>query len=285
LAVGVLDALIDAGHDICLVVSTPDTRRGRGSTLSPSPVRKRALELGLATSDEVADAANCGAELGVVVAYGKLVPAEVLAAVPMVNLHFSLLPRWRGAAPVERAILAGDKETGVCVMALDEGLDTGPLYACSAVQIGEEERADELTDRLAAIGTGLLVDLLAAAPASLAHPHPQVGEPTYAAKIEPEDRRLDWRLCAARLARVVRVGRAFTTWRGRRLLVHRARVAAFAVVPSPEEPPGTLRADGRVVTGEGLLELVEVQAEGRSVQPIAAFLAGARIGPGERLGT
>ena len=181
-----------------------------------------------------------------------------------------------------RAILAGDEETGVCVMALEEGLDTGPVHARAAVRIGADERADALRERLRALGTDLLLALLAGLPGSLAHPVPQQGEATYAAKIRPEERRLDWQRPALELGRVVRVGRAFTTWRGRRLLVHRAH----PVAGSPGgAPPGTLRVDGRVVTGDGLLELVEVQPEGRSVQPVGAFLAGARLAaPGERLG-
>ncbi|MDQ4131986.1 MAG: methionyl-tRNA formyltransferase, partial [Actinomycetota bacterium] len=120
-AVGPLRALVADGHDVALVVSRPDRKRGRGGALVPSPVKAAALELGLPVTDRVDDVIDVGAELGVLVAYGRLVRPHVLARVPMVNLHFSLLPRWRGAAPVERAILAGDRETGVCLMALDEG--------------------------------------------------------------------------------------------------------------------------------------------------------------------
>lgn len=270
-----------AGHEVRLVVSTPDTRRGRGTAVTPSPVRRLALERGLATSDDVADVVGCGAELGVVVAFGRLVPPAVLAAVPMVNLHFSLLPRWRGAAPVERAILAGDAETGVCLMALDAGLDTGPVHARAAVPIGPGETAVELRDRLGVIGTDLLLSALAGAPASLAEARPQIGKATYAAKIRPEERHLDWARPAAELDRVVRVGRAWTTFRGRRLLVHRARLVDAAVAGAL---PGAVAADGTVATGAGVLALVEVQPEGRAVQPVAAFLAGARLVPGERLG-
>lgn len=222
-----------------------------------------------------------GAELGVVVAYGRLVSPAILAAVPMVNLHFSLLPRWRGAAPVERAILAGDDETGVCLMALDAGLDTGPVHACAGAVIGEHETADELRDRLGVLGTDLLLEALAGAPASLAHPVPQQGEATYARKVRPEERRLEWTRPALELERVVRVGRAFTSFRGRRLIVHRARCLGGT---DAEAAPGSIGPDGRVGTGDGLLEVSEVQLEGRSAQPIAAFLAGARLAPGDRLG-
>ena len=157
-----------AGHDIALVVTQPDRRRARGAGLLPTPVKAAALELGLAVTDRVDDALDAGAELGVVVAFGRLIKPHVLAKLPMVNLHFSLLPRWRGAAPVERAILAGDTETGVCLMALEEGLDTGPVYACQRVTIGPEETAEELRDRLVEIGTAMLVERLAEGPAGRA---------------------------------------------------------------------------------------------------------------------
>src|SRR5207302_6690123 len=122
--------------------------RGRGSALAPSPVKAAATELGVGVTDQVDDVIDSGAELGVVVAFGRLIKPHVLAALPMVNVHFSLLPRWRGAAPLERAILAGDTETGVCLMGLEEGLDTGPVYECVPVGIGPEETADELRGRL-----------------------------------------------------------------------------------------------------------------------------------------
>ena len=274
-AVEPLRALVGAGHDIALVVSRPDKRRGRGSTLVPSPVKTAAVELGLTVTDNLTDALDVGAELGVVVAYGRIIPAEVLERLPMVNLHFSLLPRWRGAAPVERAILAGDRETGVCLMALEEGLDTGGVYAEERVEIGPDETADELRARLVEIGTGLLVDQLRR---PLGAPRPQVGEPTYAGKVTPEDLHLDWSRPAAELARLPRVGKAWTTFRGRRLLVLRAR----AVGGGP--PPGVL--DGLVVgTVDGGLELVEVQNEGKAVQSAADWRNGARPAVGEHLGS
>src|SRR5438270_13832698 len=136
--------MVDAGHEVALVVSQPDKKRGRGGALVPSPVKAAAIELGLPVSDKVDDVLDTGAELGVVVAYGRLIKPHVLERVPMINVHFSLLPRWRGAAPVERAILAGDTETGACLMGLEEGLDTGPVYECVQVPIDPEETADEL---------------------------------------------------------------------------------------------------------------------------------------------
>jgi len=234
----------------------------------------------LPTTDTVDEVIATGATLGVVVAYGRLIRPHVLAAMPMVNIHFSLLPRWRGAAPVERALLAGDATTGVSVMALEEGLDTGPVYADEAVAIGPDDTADDLRAILSERGTAMLLDLLSCE-AGLPVPQPQEGEPTYAAKLAPADHRLDWRRPAIELHRVVRVGQAWTTFRGSRLKVHRTRLVADSPVP----PPGVVDPVTLVVgAGEGGLQLVEVQPEGRPVQSTGAWRNGARLGPEELLG-
>ena len=266
-----------AGFDVALVVSRPDRKRGRGSALVPTPVKVAALELGLAVSDRVDDVLGVGADLGVVVAYGRLVRTHILSKLELVNLHFSLLPRWRGAAPVERAILAGDEETGVCLMRLEEGLDTGPVYGCRRVAIGTDETAAALRERLVALGCELLVTSLSR---GLGDPVAQQGEPTYAAKLSPSDHEIDWTRPAVELGRVVRLGQAWTTFRGRRLKVLGARVAGAVATGTP---PGTL-AGTAVAAGEGTLELVEVQPEGKAPQPAAAWRNGARPAPGERLG-
>jgi methionyl-tRNA formyltransferase len=269
-----LRALVGAGFDVALVVSQPDRKRGRGSALSPSAVKAAALELGLPVTDRVDDVLDVGADLGVVVAYGKLIKPHVLAGLPMVNLHFSLLPRWRGAAPVERALLAGDAETGVCLMAVEEGLDTGPVYAVERVAIDAEETAEQLRARLVAVGTDLLVRALEE---GLGAPVPQVGEPTYATKLDPNELELHWDGPAVELHRLVRLGRAWTTFRGKRLKVLAADLAAT------EAGPGEL--DGVVVgTGDGGLELVTVQPEGKGPQDAAAWRNGARPEPGEKVG-
>ena len=278
-AVPPLRALVAAGHEIVAVVTRPDRRRGRGPATSPSPVKAAAVELGLPVTDSLGDLAGSGADLGVVVAYGRIIPADVLAALPMVNLHFSLLPRWRGAAPVERAILAGDPVTGVCVMAVDEGLDTGAVYARREVPVGDESLA-ELRGRLVAVGTAMLVELLAGGVDALPVPVPQSGQPTYAEKLGPAELELDWGRPAVELARVVRLGRAHTVFRGRRLGVLGARVLDGV---SSGSAPGTL-ADGWVSTGGGRLELVRVQPEGGRPMAAADWWRGARPGPGERLG-
>ncbi len=289
-AVPTLRALVDGGHDVCLVVSQPDRRRGRGAAVVPSPVKAVAADLGLPVTDDLHAAAGSGADLGVVVAYGRIVPGDLLQQVPMVNVHFSLLPRWRGAAPVERAILAGDRWTGVTIMRMEAGLDTGPLLANRSVLIGEHEPAPVLTGRLAELGARLLVQILAGDPAALPPGEPQSGEPTYAAKLDPWEFQLDWAQPAEHLERVVRLGRAWTTWGGRRLRVLEAIVAPGPASSGPghEVHPGVLveRPGGGLSagTGSGLLDLQVVQVEGR--RPVAAveWARGVRLQPGDAFG-
>jgi methionyl-tRNA formyltransferase len=276
MAVPPLRALVEAGFEIALVVTRADTRRGRGSDVTPSPVKEAALAAGLAVSHRVDDVIEAGADLGVVVAFGQLVRRPVLEQVAMVNLHFSLLPRWRGAAPVERALLAGDERTGVCLMQLEEGLDTGPVFARREVPIGPAATADELRTALVEVGTELLVGELST---GLGAPEPQVGEATYAAKIDPAELRLDWQRPAVELDRLVRLGGAWTTFRGRRLKV------LAASPPLDTAGPGAGRlADDVVGTGRGGLRLTIVQPEGKGPMAFAAWRNGARPDPGEHLG-
>jgi methionyl-tRNA formyltransferase len=260
------------------VVSRPDKRRGRRSEPEPSPVKAAALELGLPTSDTVDDVLDVGADLGVVVAFGRIIKPNVLGALPLVNVHFSLLPRWRGAAPVERAILAGDTETGVCLMTVEEGLDTGAVYRRQVVPIGRDEYFDALEARLVEAGTGLVVRALEE---GLGDPIPQEGVATYADKIEPHDLELHWDRPADELHRVIRLGRAWTSFRDRRLKIPRAAIGAD---PSPGDlAPGEL--DGRWVgTATTPIELLEVQPEGRRRQDVDDWIHGARPEPGEHLG-
>ncbi|HZT64844.1 MAG TPA: methionyl-tRNA formyltransferase [Acidimicrobiales bacterium] len=277
LAVPPLRALVDAGHEVVLVVTRPDRRRGRGSQLSPSPVKRAATELAIPVTEQVDDVVGAGAELGVVVAFGRIIKPHVLAALPMVNLHFSLLPRWRGAAPLERAILAGDTETGVCLMAVEEGLDTGAVYDCRRLAIGEQDTLEDLRHQLSRMGAELLVERLAGGVAGLGLPVAQEGEATYAPKLDPAELRIDWSQDAARISRVVRLGGAWTTFRGRRLRILQAR----PVADGPE--PG--RIAGVVVgAGAGGVELVVVQPEGRAAMPATEWARGARPGPDDVLG-
>jgi methionyl-tRNA formyltransferase len=254
-----LRALVEAGHDIALVVSQPDRRRGRGGATSPSPVKQAALDLGLPVSERVDDAIEAGADLGVVVAFGRLIKPHVLAELPMVNIHFSLLPRWRGAAPVERAVLAGDDRTGVDLMVVEEGLDTGGIYARAELPIGPDDTAAELRARLAELGAGLLIDNFAR---GLGEPVPQQGEPTYAHKLEVADLAVDWSAPAEAIHRLVRVGGAWTTHDGHRLKLWRS--ARTAAGPDGLEVPA----------GDGPLWLVEVQPEGRRRMPARAWANG-----------
>jgi methionyl-tRNA formyltransferase len=271
MAVPTLRALVDAGHDVALVVSAADKRRGRGSALVPSPVKAAAIELGLPVTDRVDDvlALDPPAELGVVVAFGRLIKPHVLAELAMINVHFSLLPRWRGAAPLERAILAGDEVTGVCVMEVEEGLDTGGVYRCEEVAIGADTTADELREHLVEAGTRLVLDALAT---GLGTPAPQVGEPVYAHKIDPAELQLDWTAPAVELHRRVRLGGAWTTFRGHRVKVWRT-----------ELPP----TGGGITLSSGSepIEVVEVQPEGKARLPASAWANGVHWQPGDRLGT
>jgi methionyl-tRNA formyltransferase len=223
--------------------------------------------------------AEIGADLGVVVAYGRIIPSALLERLPMVNLHFSLLPRWRGAAPVERAVLAGDDRTGVCLMRLEAGLDTGPVIDCRSVEVGDAH-VGELLERLSLLGAELLVEHLRHGVAGLGPGTPQSGEPTYAAKIDPSELCLDWTLPAEMLVRVVRLDRAWTTFRGSRL-----RVLDAVVAPGQPggAPPGTV--SGTVVAcGRGAVQLETVQPEGKRAMDARQWANGARPEPGELLG-
>jgi methionyl-tRNA formyltransferase len=279
-AVVPLRALVEAGFDVALVVTQPDRRRSRRGHAEPSPVKQSATELGLRVltparaRDVVDDVAASNAQLGVAVAFGQLLPPTFLDALPhgFVNVHYSLLPRWRGAAPVERAILAGDAETGVCLMRIDEGLDTGGVYASASTPIGPDETAGELHARLTELGTRLLLEHLPRVPDN--EPVRQGGEATYAEKLRVDEFRIDGSRPAAELARVVRAGNprpgAWMTVGGKRVKVWRAVAAAG------DGPPGVVRPPAELVTTDGVLRLDEVQPEGRPRMTGDAWMAGLR---------
>ncbi|MBF6556131.1 MAG: methionyl-tRNA formyltransferase [Acidimicrobiales bacterium] len=299
-AVAPLHTLVDAGHDVALVVTRADKRRGRGNEVLPSPVKAAAHQLGLPVTDRLDDVLAVGAELGVVVAYGRIIPAAVLDHLPMVNLHFSLLPRWRGAAPVERAILEGDAETGVCLMAVAAGLDTGGIYAECDTLIDDDETVDELRSRLVAMGCDLLEEHLKGGVAGLPLARDQIGVPSYAEKILPHEYEIVWDQPAVQIHRVIRLGRAWTTFRGRRLRILRATEAPGGMpvgepattggAPGPGAAvgagsvPGAL--DGPTVTtgSESRIRLITVQPEGKRRLEVQDWLRGVRPGPHERLG-
>jgi len=274
-AVPTLAALVEAGHRVEVVVTRADKRRGRGSALVPSPVKAAALGLGLEVTTDVDAVLGRGLDLGIVVAFGRLIKPHVLTELAMVNVHFSLLPRWRGAAPLERAVLAGDAESGVCLMEVAEGLDEGGVYAVERTPIGPDETLADIRARLVGIGTRLLVERLAE---GLGDPVVQTGEVVYAAKLTPEELHLDWREPAALCHARVRLGRAWTELGGGRLRVTRSMVG-----DGPAGEPGEVDAELGVACGDGRrLLLVEVQPAGRNPIPASAWANGARP-VGERL--
>lgn len=271
-AVAPLTALVDAGHDVELVITRPDRRRGRGSALSPSPVKVAALARGLRVGHRLAELDDLDVERGVVVAYGVIIPGALLERVPMLNVHFSLLPRWRGAAPVERAILAGDAETGVSVMTLEVELDTGPVHVERRVTIGEKTAA-ALLDELSRVGAAALVEVLAS-PDLLEHPTVQEGEVTYAQKLDKETFHLTPSMDADLFLRTVRLGRAFCFVNERRLHVLGARRSDHPVTGA------MMRADGGDVLlglANGSVALDEVRPEGSKAMSSSSWWVGARL--------
>jgi methionyl-tRNA formyltransferase len=293
-----LQALIAAGHEIRLVLTQPDRPAGRGLKLAPSDVKKLAQNqwliveqpLTLKTSsarDLIAAAVNNGAEAMIVAAYGLILPKEILALPRLgcINIHASLLPRWRGAAPIQRAILAGDSETGVTIMQMDEGLDTGAMLVKRAISIGENETAGDLHDRLAALGGELIVAALAKLPPATAQ---DAALATYAAKITKDEALIDWDESAGEIARKVRAynpipGAATTLGapNGERIKLWRARRVDHQPIA-----PGTVcsAAPGELVIacGQGALSVLELQRAGGKRLETAAFLKGFPITRGAR---
>ena len=274
-AVPPLLKLVEAGFEIPLVVSMPDRRRTLRAAPSPTPVKKAALDLGIPVTDQISDALSVKADCGVVVAYGQIIGVEFLMKLPMVNVHFSLLPRWRGAAPVERAILAGDQSTGICIMGLEPELDAGPVYRKREIPIDEQITASELTEELAALGAE---ELVAALQHGLSNAQPQEGKVTIAKKLFRSDLELDWALSASELSRVIRVGGAWTTINSSSLKVHQANVI------EGESEAGRLIKDV-VGTGKDSLQLLVVQPEGKSRLDAVDWINGARLGDEVYLGT
>ena len=282
-----LDALVAAGHDIAAVYTQPPRPANRGK-LTPSPVHLRADELGLPvrTPERLRDAADQAAfasldlDVAVVAAYGLLLPQPILDAPRFgcLNIHASLLPRWRGAAPVQRAILAGDADTGVTIMQMEKGLDTGPMLKVGRLPIARQT-AGELTAELAGLGARLMVETLAALPLP-ATTQPEDGV-TYAHKIDKAEARIDWSRPAVALDRLVR---AMQPSPGAWFDSAGSRVKLIAAEPAEGAgPPGTLLADSRVATGEGALRLLTVQPEGKPRMAAADWLRGRRMATGDRL--
>ncbi len=299
-AVKPLAELVAAGHEIVAVYAQPPRPRGRGQAVRPSPVQAFAERLGLAvaTPASMRDPAEVAAfraldlDAAVVVAYGQILPAEVLEAPRLgaFNLHASLLPRWRGAAPIQRAIMAGDQVTGVQVMRMTEGLDEGPILLAETVRIGPRDTAASLSERLSAAGAGLLPRALAAIERGAAGETPQAGDGiTYARKIKAEEARIDWTLPAAQVDRLIR---GLSPFPGAWFMApprneddRPARIKALLSAPDEgESAPGEVLDDELLVAcGEGAVRLLQVQREGKGVQDAATFLRGYPIARRTRL--
>jgi methionyl-tRNA formyltransferase len=288
-AVPSLRALHAAGHGIAAVYCQPPRPAGRGQKEQPCPVHPAALELGLPVrtparlkrdAAEHAAFAALGLDAAVVAAYGLILPKPMLDAPRLgcLNVHASLLSRWRGAAPIQAAILAGDAETGVTIMRMEEGLDTGPMLLAGRVPIGPRTTTPELHDALAALGARLMLQALAEDP--LAVPQPEEGA-TYAPKLTKEDGRLDWRQDAASLDRRIR---ALNPWPGTFFEHHPGGEAIRVLAAEPEEgsgPPGTaLDGVATIACGRGSLRLTRLQRPGRAPLPAEAFLRGFPLPPG-----
>lgn len=280
-SVPVLEALVAAGHEVAAVYSQPPRPAGRGRELRQSPVHARAEALGIEVRTPVSlrsegaakELGDLGAEVAVVVAYGLILPQAVLNAPRRgcLNIHASLLPRWRGAAPIHRAIMAGDAETGVCIMRMEAGLDTGPVLLREATAIGPQETTAELHDRLSAMGAALIVQALARLDDLVAEPQPEAGV-TYAAKIDKAEARVDWARPAAEVDRLIRGLSPFPgAWimvGDERVKLLRSRVAAGAGAP------GQVLGGFTIACGEGAVEVLEAQREGKRPMMAAEALKG-----------
>ena len=291
-AVPTLEALVAAGHDVVGVVAQPDKPAGRGQQLTPPPVAEAARRLGLPLMQPVAIRSGpfpawveeLQADVAVVLAYGRILTRRLLDAPRFgcVNVHASLLPRWRGAAPIQAAILAGDRETGVCTQRMEEGLDTGAVYDALTTPIGEEETAGQLHDRLMALSAEVAIRTLSGLPDATPTPQPDVGV-CWAPKIEKADGAIDWEEDAAAIARRVR---AMTPWPGGFAATDAGPLKLLAVrAVALTGTPGHVLAVNplTVATARGALELVRVQAPGRKPVLGQDYARGARLTVGERL--
>ena len=296
IAVPALDALVAAGHQIACVYCQPPRPAGRGHRDRPSPVQRAAEANGIPVrypaslkgADEQREFAALEADAAVVVAYGLILPKPVLDSPRLgcFNAHMSLLPRWRGAAPIQRAVMAGDAETGVSVMRMDEGLDTGPVVLAESVPIGPDDTAGTLHDRLAELGGRLLVEALDGIAAGRLTPAPQPEDgATYAKKLDRAEGRLDWTELAEALERRIR---ALNPWPGTWFEhgAERIRVLAAELRPAPDgAAPGTVLDDAPTVAcGTGALALTRLQRAGRAAMDADAFLRGYDLPPGTELG-
>lgn len=290
-SVPVLDALVAAGHEIAAVYCQPPRPAGRGKKDRPTPVHARAEELGLEVRHPVslkgveaqAEFAALGADVAVVVAYGLILPQAVLDAPAhgCLNIHASLLPRWRGAAPIHRAIMAGDAETGVCIMQMEAGLDTGPVLLRRATAIEAEETTAQLHDRLSEMGAALIVEALACLGSLEAEVQPEDGV-TYAHKIDKAEAAVDWAASAVEVDRKIR---GLSPFPGAWVDVDgvRLKLLASRLVDGSGAPGEVLDDALTVACGSGAVQLLRLQRAGKGAQDAAEFLRGMPLPKGARL--
>ncbi|MDH5391955.1 MAG: methionyl-tRNA formyltransferase [Gammaproteobacteria bacterium] len=291
-SVAALQALIDSEHQVVAVYTQPDRPAGRGRKLTPSPVKKRALENGIAVFQplnfkaeaERQSLIDLKADLMVVVAYGLILPKEILEAPRLgcINIHASLLPRWRGAAPIQRAILAGDKETGITIMQMDSGLDTGDMLSKAVCEIGDEMTASQLHDQLMAMGSKALMHILPAIENQKLQAEKQDESlVTYAEKLQKAEAQIDWQQSAQQIALQVRAFNAWpvaqTLYDNKVMRIWQAHVlAAEHQSPARDAIPGQIIAvqkkEFHVATGDGVLAVTEIQMPGKKPMAVAAFL-------------
>ncbi|KMK65859.1 methionyl-tRNA formyltransferase [Puniceibacterium sp. IMCC21224] len=291
-SVPVLDALVAAGHEVAAVYCQPPRAAGRGKGLRRTPVHERALDLGLDVRHPVslrvaeaqAEFAALDAEIAVVVAYGLILPQAVLAAPERgcLNIHASLLPRWRGAAPIHRAIMAGDEETGVCIMQMEAGLDTGPVLLSQSVAIAVAETTGTLHDRLSVMGARLIVDALDQLDVLEPQVQPESGM-TYAAKIDKAEAKVDWTRSAVQVDRQIR---GLAPFPGAWTMIAGERVKLLGSEPMHGSgTPGQLVDDGfAVACGEGAVRITRAQRAGRGAQDTTEFLRGLPLTAGGIIG-
>ncbi len=289
-----LHALIKAGHEIAAVYSQPPKPAGRGQQLRKSPVHRAAEEMGievrtpktLRDADEQKKFADLKCDAAVVVAYGLILPQAILSAprYGCFNIHASLLPRWRGAAPIQRALLAGDSETGVTIMQMDAGLDTGAMLSKDQLPITAVTTAVTLHDALSEMGTRLIVQTLEDVAAGKLKPVPQPeAGATHAAKLTRDEGRIDWNKTAEEIDRQIR---AFTPWPGTFFFLDKEPIKLLAaeIIRGKSGTPGTLLDDSfTVACGKDALHLIAVQRAGKGPTDGASFLRGARLEPGTKL--
>ena len=297
-AVPTLEALIASRHQVALVVTQPDRRRGRGQKVTDAPVKAAARAHGIPIyqpdrlrSPDVTETLRAHApDVGVVAAYGKLIPGDLLSLPPkgMVNVHASLLPKYRGAAPVHRAIINGDAETGVTIMQVVQALDAGDMLAKSVRPIGPDETSDEVERGLADDGAKLLLEVLDQIEAGTARPEPQdSAASTYAPRLTKEEGLVDWTLPAQRIHDRVRGlypwPHAYSFLNGERVILLRTKVGGGGSAPQPGRVEAT--ADSiEVVTGDGRIAITQLQPEGRRPMSAREFLAGHPVSPETKFG-